>query len=32
VDISGAANVYYKGSTANVSEDVSGAGSIKNVD
>jgi hypothetical protein len=32
VDISGAASVYYKGSPANISQDVSGAGSVKKVD
>jgi hypothetical protein len=32
VDISGAASVYYKGSPTNISQDVSGAGSVKKVD
>jgi hypothetical protein len=32
VDISGAASVYYKGSPVNISQDVSGAGSVKKVD
>ena len=32
VDISGAASVYYKGSPTNISQDVSGAGTVKKVD
>jgi hypothetical protein len=32
VDISGAATVHYKGSPVNISQDVSGAGSVKKVD
>jgi hypothetical protein len=32
VDISGAASVHYKGSPANIYQDISGAGSVKKVD